>query len=93
MLVVCPNCATSYDINIASLQAARWRVHCLRCQGIWHAELPQATKLLAAANALAPVRRAMEAVALTVAEDAALGRAAASPAGSLMERRCGRAGG
>ena len=72
MLVVCPNCATSYDADIASLQAMGWRVCCLRCQGIWHAEPPQATKLLAAADALAPVRRAIEAVALTLAEESAL---------------------
>jgi predicted Zn finger-like uncharacterized protein len=81
MLVVCPNCATSYDADIASLQAKGWQVGCLRCQGIWHAEPPQATKLLAAADALAPVRRAIEAVALTLAEESALAPQAEPPAG------------
>jgi predicted Zn finger-like uncharacterized protein len=86
MLVVCPNCATSYDVDIASLRAAGRRVRCQRCDGIWHAERPQATKLLAAANALAPVRLAIEAVALTVAEEsAALAWEAGSPAGAMTE--------
>ena len=72
MLIICPNCATSYDIDIASLRAARRQVRCLRCQGVWHAGPPHAAKLLAAADALAPVRRTIEAVARTVAEESAL---------------------
>lgn len=83
MLVVCPNCATSYDIDSASLRAAGRRLRCQRCGGIWHAEWPQATKLLAAADALAPVRRAIEAVALTVAEESAW--EAGSSAGAMTE--------
>jgi predicted Zn finger-like uncharacterized protein len=85
MLVACPNCATSYDVDIASLRAAGRQVRCPRCQRIWHAERPQATKLLAAANALAPVRRAIEAVALTIAEESALAPEAGSPAGAVTE--------
>jgi predicted Zn finger-like uncharacterized protein len=85
MLVVCPNCATSCDADIASLRASRWQVRCLRCQGICRAEPPQATKLLAAADALAPVRRAIEAVALAVAEESALALEMGSPAGSMTD--------
>jgi predicted Zn finger-like uncharacterized protein len=85
MLVACPNCATSYDVDIASLRAAGHRVRCQRCDGVWHVERPQAAKLLAAANALAPVRLAIEAVALTVAEESALAREAGWPAGAMTE--------
>jgi predicted Zn finger-like uncharacterized protein len=85
MLVVCPNCATSYDVDIASLRAAGHRVRCQRCDCVWHVERPQAAKLLAAANALAPVRLAIEAVALTVAEESALAREAGWPAGAMTE--------
>jgi predicted Zn finger-like uncharacterized protein len=83
MLVVCPDRATSYDVDIASLRAGPWQVRCPRCQAICHTELPQATKLLAAAYALAPVRRAIEAVALTIAEESAL--ALEVPAGSMTD--------
>jgi predicted Zn finger-like uncharacterized protein len=54
MLIVCPSCATSYDVELASLQPNGRRVRCLRCRTIWHAEPTQAEKLLAAAEALAP---------------------------------------
>ena len=63
MLIVCPNCATSYDVDVASLRPDGRRVRCVRCRTIWHAELPHNEKLIAAAEALAPVRRAVEAVA------------------------------
>ncbi len=63
MLIVCPNCATSYDVDVASLRPDGRRVRCVRCRTVWHAELPQEEKLIAAAEALAPVRRAVEAVA------------------------------
>jgi predicted Zn finger-like uncharacterized protein len=63
MLIVCPNCATSYDVDVASLRPDGRRVRCVRCRTIWHAELSHADKLLAAADALAPVRRTVEAVA------------------------------
>ena len=86
MLIICPNCATSYDIDIASLRAAGRQVRCLRCQGVWHAGLPHAAKLLAAADALGPVRRTIEAVAQTVAEEAAL----APEAGSKTARAGGQ---
>lgn len=70
MLVVCPNCATSYNVLAASLRPAGRQVRCQRCGDVWRAELPHAEKLVAAADALAPVRRVIEAVAQTVAEEA-----------------------
>ena len=55
MLIVCPNCATSYDVDMASLRPNGRRVRCVRCREIWHAELPHREKLIAAAEALATV--------------------------------------
>jgi len=55
MLIVCPSCATSYDIELASLQPDGRRVRCVRCRNVWLAELSHADKLLAAAEAIAPV--------------------------------------
>jgi predicted Zn finger-like uncharacterized protein len=89
MLIVCPNCATSYDVDVASLRPAGREVRCLRCQGIWRAELPHAEKLLAAANALAPVRRAIEAVAEAVAEEAAMAVEAGSIGGGMAGNMAG----
>jgi predicted Zn finger-like uncharacterized protein len=63
MLIVCPNCATSYDVDVASLRPDGRRVRCVRCRSIWHAELPRQEKLIAAAEALAP--GAAEAAAAT----------------------------
>ncbi len=71
MLIVCPNCATSYDVDVASLRPDGRRVRCVRCRTIWHAELPHEERLIAAAEALAPVRRAVEAVAEVAAAEAA----------------------
>src|SRR5208282_4106066 len=63
MLIVCPNCATSYDVDVASLRPAGRRVRCVRCRTVWDAELPRAEKLVAAAEALAPAEAAVERVA------------------------------
>jgi len=63
MLIVCPSCATSYDVDMASLRPDGRQVRCVRCRTVWHAELPHREKVIAAAQALAPVRRAVEAVA------------------------------
>ncbi len=54
MLIVCPSCATSYDVELATLSPAGRQVRCSRCHTVWHAELSQADKLLAAAAAIAP---------------------------------------
>jgi len=54
MLIVCPSCATSYDVELASLSPNGRQVRCVRCRNVWHAELSKADKLLAAAAAIAP---------------------------------------
>jgi predicted Zn finger-like uncharacterized protein len=59
MLILCPSCATSYDVEAASLEPNGRRVRCVRCRTIWHAETPRAEKLLAAADAIAPGREAV----------------------------------
>ena len=73
MLLVCPNCATSYGVEMASLRLARGgtrQVRCCRYRWVWHAQLSYADKLMVAADAVLPVRRAMLAVAQVAAEAA-----------------------
>ncbi len=53
MLIVCPSCATSYDVQPASLEPNGRQVRCVRCRTVWHAVLDQADRLRAAADALA----------------------------------------
>jgi predicted Zn finger-like uncharacterized protein len=54
MLIVCPSCATSYDIEPASLGPNGRQVRCVRCRTVWQvAPLSQAERLMAAADALA----------------------------------------
>lgn len=69
MLIVCPSCATSYDVALATLSPQGRQVRCSRCHAVWHAELSPADKLLAAAAAIArePVAAepAAEAIATT----------------------------
>jgi len=55
MLIVCPSCATSYNVELATLSPEGRQVRCARCRNVWHAELSQADKLLAAAAAIAPM--------------------------------------
>jgi predicted Zn finger-like uncharacterized protein len=71
MLIVCPNCATSYDVDVASLRPNGRKVRCVRCKEIWQAELSHSDKLMAAAEALAPVRRAVEAISAEATAEAA----------------------
>src|ERR1700726_3307697 len=54
MLIVCPTCATSYDVELASLQPNGRQVRCVRCRAIWRAAPSHADKLLAAAEAIGP---------------------------------------
>ena len=54
MLIICPSCATSYDVDLANLSPNGRQVRCARCRTIWHAEPSHADKLLLAAAALAP---------------------------------------
>ena len=59
MLIVCPSCATSYNVDTAKLPAAGRQVRCVRCRTVWHAApghavQSRAERLLAAAEAIAP---------------------------------------
>ena len=65
MPIVCPNCATSYDVDTASLRPSGRRVRCVRCRTVWSAELSRAEQLVAAAEALAPGSPAIETAAET----------------------------
>jgi predicted Zn finger-like uncharacterized protein len=74
MLIACPNCGTSYGVEMATLRPPKgWsrQVRCHRCHCVWQAELSHADKLVVAANAVAPVRRAMAAAAQAAAHAAA----------------------
>jgi predicted Zn finger-like uncharacterized protein len=80
MLIVCPSCATSYDVELATLSPQGRQVRCLRCRTVWHAELSPADKLLAAAAAIAPDH------------DVAEQRTAALAAASIAQSGVSRAG-
>jgi predicted Zn finger-like uncharacterized protein len=54
MLIVCPSCATSYDVEPARLEPDGRQVRCVRCRTVWVAAPSRAAQLLAAAEALAP---------------------------------------
>ena len=57
MLTVCPNCAVSSGVEIATVQSlSGWmrQARCRYCQVTWQAELSSADKLLLIADALAP---------------------------------------
>ncbi len=70
MLIVCPSCATSYDVEPASLPPQGRQVRCLRCRAVWHAAPSHADKLLAAAAAIAPEHGVAEVAADPIAEEA-----------------------
>ncbi len=80
MLIVCPTCATSYDVELASLQPNGRQVRCVRCRAVWHAAPSHADKLLAAAEALGPEPHMAQAPAGTFAEEPALQAADEPPA-------------
>ena len=77
MLIVCPTCATSYDVELASLQPSGRQVRCVRCRTIWHAAPSHAAKLLAAAEAIGPEPQMAQAPAGAFAE--AAGQVADAP--------------
>src|SRR5947207_11239881 len=41
MLIVCPHCATSYDIKPSALGDEGRSVRCQRCQTVWFASAPE----------------------------------------------------
>jgi predicted Zn finger-like uncharacterized protein len=75
MLIVCPSCATSYDVDVASLQPTARQVRCVRCRTVWRAEPTRAEELLAAAGAIAPDRDVAQESMPRFAEEAAERRA------------------
>ena len=70
MLIVCPSCATSYDVELASLGSLGRQVRCSRCRTVWHAAPAHADRLLAAAEAIAPALIAESAMEDAAAEPA-----------------------
>jgi predicted Zn finger-like uncharacterized protein len=78
MLIVCPTCATSYDVELASPSGRQ--VRCVRCRTIWHAAPSHADKLLAAAEAIGPEPHMAQAPAGAFAEEPALQSADEPPA-------------
>ncbi len=51
MLIVCPECDTSYQVEIISLGESGRSVRCKRCQTVWFAEPPKAVMVLETAAA------------------------------------------
>ena len=47
MLIVCPNCATSYQVEPSSLGASGRSVRCVRCKKTWFASNPEAIAAIA----------------------------------------------
>ena len=84
MLIVCPTCATSYDVELASLQPNGRQVRCVRCRTVWRAEPSHADKLLAAAAAIGPEPQAAQAPAEAFAEEPAM-QSADEQAGDTVE--------
>jgi predicted Zn finger-like uncharacterized protein len=79
MLIVCPSCATSYDVELASLQPNGRQVRCVRCRHVWHAEPSHAEKLLAAAEAIARIPEMAHA-----AESVAVGTTSCEPLSAMV---------
>lgn len=58
MLIVCPTCATAYQIQLAALGAAGRSVRCSNCKNMWYATPESAVaEQVAAAPAIIPPRR------------------------------------
>jgi predicted Zn finger-like uncharacterized protein len=50
MLIVCPNCATSYRVEPSSLGATGRSVRCVRCRNVWFARDPAPLEAIAQAH-------------------------------------------
>jgi predicted Zn finger-like uncharacterized protein len=50
MLIVCPNCATSYQVEPSSLGATGRSVRCVRCKKVWFASNTESMAAIAAAH-------------------------------------------
>ena len=84
MLIVCPTCATSYDVELASLQPNGRQVRCVRCRTVWRAAPSHADMLLAAAAAIGPEPQVTQAPAQAYSEEPAL-QSADEQAGDIVE--------
>jgi predicted Zn finger-like uncharacterized protein len=62
MLIICPHCATSYEVEPSSLGAAGRSVRCVRCQTVWFAETPEPVLENAAAEPAAATAAAAPAI-------------------------------
>jgi len=94
MLIACPSCATSYDVDLASLGPQGRSVRCTRCRAVWHAAPSRAEKLRAAAEALAPERAIAQPPAQDLADagEAAAAREYAAGFEAAADRPLGAAG-
>jgi predicted Zn finger-like uncharacterized protein len=50
MLIVCPSCATSYQVETSSLGATGRSVRCVRCRKVWFASNTEAMAAIAASH-------------------------------------------
>jgi predicted Zn finger-like uncharacterized protein len=50
MLIICPNCTTSYQVDRSSLGPAGRSVRCVRCRNVWFAANTEAKSGIAAAH-------------------------------------------
>ena len=50
MLIVCPNCATSYQVEPSSLGATGRSVRCVRCKKVWFASNTESMAAIAASH-------------------------------------------
>jgi predicted Zn finger-like uncharacterized protein len=62
MLIDCPNCQTSYQVETSALGAAGRLVRCVRCRYVWFAHDPSALSSIAQAH-----RSDVEALAVSIA--------------------------
>jgi predicted Zn finger-like uncharacterized protein len=85
MLIACPSCAASYEVEMASLCPDGRQVRCLCCGMVWHAEPTHAQKLLAAAAALGPDPETLVSTAEPAAEESTPATAAI-PAGEIADQ-------
>jgi predicted Zn finger-like uncharacterized protein len=79
MLLVCPSCATSYDLDPGKLGANGRQVRCVRCHIVWRAQLSHADKLKAAAEALSASSSDL-AIGVAAAEEAVIAAGGGGPA-------------
>ncbi len=84
MLIVCPSCATAYNVEAESLRPEGRQVRCFRCRAVWQADLSHADKLLAAAEAIGPAREAPAPASVRFAA-APESQLAAEPAAAMAE--------